>query len=188
MTRDKLNQVCQEIPEEITPLKFTITTSDTFPLNEMSQILKSQFENIGASVEIRNVSLSELQTNVLTERNFETLLFGEALGQLADPFPFWHSSQKDYPGLNISSYSSKDADKFLEKARETTDENERIESLESFQDILIGDNPALFLTQSSYFYFLSPEIKGFKVEKITGPAKRFVNIEKWYLKTKRNWK
>lgn len=187
MTRKKLNEVCQEIPKKIIPLKFTLTTSNTFPLTEIANILKNQFEKIGAEVEIKEVSLSEFQTNVLTKRDFQTLLFGEALGQLPDPFPFWHSSQKDYPGLNIGSYSSKEADKFLEKARETIDETERKENLEKFQNILINDKPALFLTQASYFYFLSPELKGFEVEKITEPSKRFINIENWYSKTKRKW-
>jgi len=187
MTRKKLNQVCQEIPKEIVPLTFTITTSDTFPLTEIIEILKIQFEKIGAEVKIKKSSLSEFQTNILIERDFEILLFGEAFGQLPDPFPFWHSSQNEYPGLNISSYSSKEADKFLEKARETIDEAKRKENLEKFQNVLITDNPALFLTQASYFYFLSPKIKGFEVKKITDPSKRFINIEKWYSKTTRKW-
>ena len=72
-------------------------------------------------MEIKKVSLSEFQTDVLANRNFELLLFGEALGVIPDPFPFWHSSQKEYPGLNISSYQSKKADEFLEDARQTLD-------------------------------------------------------------------
>lgn len=187
MTRKKLNQVCQEIPKKIIPLTFTITTSDTFPLTEIVEILKTQFEKIGAEVKIKKASLSEFQTNILIERDFEVLLFGEALGQLPDPFPFWHSSQNEYPGLNIGSYNSKQADKLLEKARETIDETERKENLEKFQNVLIEDKPAFFLTQASYCYFLSPKIKGFAVEKITEPSKRFINIGKWYSKTKRKW-
>ena len=38
------------------------------------------------------------------------LLFGQVLGIIPDPFPFWHSSQKIYPGLNLSGYSNKKVD------------------------------------------------------------------------------
>lgn len=188
MTRDKLNEICFERPTEIVPFKITLTTCDKFPLNEIARILQKQWEAIGATVEIKEVSLADLQTNVLAKRDFEVLLFGEALGSIPDPFPFWHSSQKEYPGLNVSSYKSKTADKLLETARETETEEERKITLEKFQDILIDDLPAVFLVRPDYLYVLSSEIKGYNVEKITEPSKRFSTIETWYLKTKRVWK
>ena len=188
MTRKKLNQICQEAPKEIIPLKFTLTTCDQFPLVEIAEILKENWEEIGAEVEIKKVSLSELQTEVLAKRDFEILLFGEALDSQPDPFPFWHSSQKEHPGLNISSYQSKKADKLLEEIRQSFDFKERQEKLEEFQEILLNDLPAIFLMRADYLYFLSPKIKGMEVEKITQPAKRLATIENWYIKTKRVWK
>lgn len=188
MTREKLNKICIEQPKEIIPLKFTLTTSDKSPLREIAEILKLTWQDIGIELEIKEVSLGEFQTDVLAKRNFEMLLFGEALGSLPDPFSFWHSSQKDYPGLNITNYQSKEADKLLEKARETLDETERKESLEKFQEVLLEDLPAIFLVRGDYFYFLSSKIKGYEVEKITKPSKRFMGIEDWFIKTRRVWK
>jgi len=189
MTRKKLNQICPEkTPPQIIPLKFTLITCDQFPLNQIAEILKENWEKIGAEVKIKKVSLSEFQTDVLAKRNFEVLLFGEALGSIPDPFPFWHSSQKEHPGLNISGYQSKKADKLLENARQTFDNEERAEDLEKFQEILLDDLPAIFLVRGNLLYFLSPKIKGFSVNKITEPAKRFSQIENWYLKTRRVWK
>ena len=188
MTREKLNQICQEIPKEILPLKLKLTSSDKFPLKEIGEILKEQLGKIGVQLELRQIPLSEIQTKVLNKRNFEILLFGEALGGLPDPFPFWHSSQKDYPGLNLTGYQSKIADKLLEKARETSVQEERKKALEKFQDILIEDLPAIFLIRSYYFYLLAPEIKGFEIKKITEPAKRFSLIETCWRERKRVWK
>ena len=188
MTRKKLNQVCQEIPTETIPLKLTLTTSDKFPLVEIAEILKKQLENIGIEIEIKKASLSEIQTNVLTKRNFEMLLFGEALSHIPDPFSFWHSSQIEYPGLNITGYKSTEADKLLEKARGSFEKEERKESLEKFQEILLKDLPAIFLVRGHYLYFLSSKIKGYNVEKITEPAKRLTGIENWYTQTRRAWK
>jgi ABC-type transport system substrate-binding protein len=188
MTRDKLNEICQNSPEEIIPLRFTITTTDKFPLSEIAEVLKEQFEKIGAEVEVRKVSLSEFQTEILPKRNFEALLFGEALGAFPDPFPFWHSSQKDYPGLNITGYSSKKADKLLEKAREAQDAEKREEYLNDFQNTLLQDLPAIFLVKGDYFYFFNPKVKGYSVKKIIEPSKRLTGITGIYLKTKRVWK
>jgi ABC-type transport system substrate-binding protein len=187
LTREKFNQVCQEEPK-IIPLKFILTTSNKSPLTEIAEILKKQLESVGIEIEIKKISLAELETNVLTKREFEILLFGEALGQIPDLFPFWHSSQKEFPGLNITSYQSKESDDFLIKAREGLEEEERKKNLEQFQEIFLKDSPAIFLVRSYCFYFISPKIKGYKMEKISQPSNRFSKIEDMYVKTKREWK
>jgi len=116
------------------------------------------------------------------------LLFGEALQAVPDPFPFWHSSQKNHPGLNIASYSSSKADSLLEKARESQSPTERQGLLQQFQNVLLANSPAIFLARPNYIYFLDSSIKGFATKKMIEPAKRFSAIENWYMKTKRVWK
>lgn len=188
LTREKLNQICFERKTETAILQFTLTTCDTFPLVEIANVLKKNWKDAGIEIEIKKVSLADLQTNVLAKKDFEALLFGEALGAIPDPFPFWHSSQKDYPGLNVASYASKEADKLLEKAREAEKEEERKDNLEKFQEILTADLPAVFLARPDYPYFLSSNVKGYNVKKIIEPAKRFSTIEQWYIETKRVWR
>ena len=187
-TIKKLNDICFKVPKETTPLKFTITTVDKFPATEIAATLKEQWQQIGADVSIRKVNLSDLKTDVLGKRDFQVLILGESLEMIPDPFSFWHSSQKEYPGQDVSGYSSKEADEFLEKARETLNEKEREENLEKFQEILLADMPAIFLAKCDYPYFLSSSIKGFAFKKITQPSKRFSDIENLYSKTKRVWK
>jgi len=116
------------------------------------------------------------------------LLFGEVLGQTPDPFPFWHSSQKRDPGLNLAMYENKKCDKLLEEARGSLDEKIRKEKLEEFQGLLIEDVPAVFLYNPDYLYLVSKEIKGLNTKMIVDPSKRFSGIEDWYIKTKRVWK
>jgi peptide/nickel transport system substrate-binding protein len=154
----------------------------------VAEILKQEWESLGVTINLKKVSISDLQTDVLAKSNFELLLFGEALGSLPDPFPFWHSSQKDYPGLNIAGYTSLAADKALEKARESQTKQELKNNLDNFQNTLLTDLPAIFIVQPDYVYFLSPALRGFNTSKITEPAKRFSNVESWYLKTRRVWK
>ncbi len=187
-TREKLNAICFEKEEIKSKIAITLTTCDKFPLPEIAKELKQQWDMAGFETTIEIVSLADLQNVVLPKNSFNVLLFGEALGAIPDPFPFWHSSQKDYPGLNIANYTSKPADVLLEKAREAQTAEIRQTSLEQFQDILIQDMPAIFLIRPDYIYTLSEKIKGFDVVKITEPSKRFCDVENWYIKTKRIWK
>lgn len=187
LTRKKLNEICFETGEEKIPLKFSLITVEQPLLIEVASQLKSQWQTLGISLDIQTFDISTLEREILRPRNFEALLFGEVLGGIPDPFPFWHSSQKKDPGLNLAGYQNKDCDKLLETARESLDEAVRKEKLEKFQDYLIGDAPALFLYAPDYLYFTSKEIKGIKTKIITDPSKRFSGIENWYIKTKRVW-
>ena len=59
----------------------------------------------------------DLKQNVIRPRKYGSLLFGEVIGRDLDLFAFWHSSQRNDPGLNIAMYANPKADSLLETAR-----------------------------------------------------------------------
>lgn len=183
-TRAKLNEICFAEPEEIRELKFTLVTVDQAQMIEVAKLLKKQWLELGLEVEIQSYPLFQLEQDFIKPRNYDALLFGEVLGAIPDPFPFWHSSQKKDPGLNLALYENSKADTLLEESRKSFSP----EKLVQFQNILIEDMPCLFLYSPDYIYLLSKEIKGVEGKKIVDPSKRFVGIEDWYIKTKRTWK
>ena len=187
LTRNKLNELCFEEPEEKIPLKFSLVTVNQPILVEVASQLKNQWQALGAEVEVKTFDISTLEREIIKPRNYQALLFGEVLGTIPDPFPFWHSSQKKDPGLNLASYENKECDKLLEEARQSLNEEERREKLVKFQDLLIEDAPAVFLYSPDYLYLVSKEIKGVDAGMIVDPSKRFKGIENWYIKTKRVW-
>ncbi len=161
-TRKKLNELCTQPTEEKITLKIKLATVDQPMLINTANILKQQWQEIGAALEITTSTSPDLENNIIKPRDYETLLFGEALGGIPDPFPFWDSIQKKDPGLNLAAYDNKNADKLLEEARQTLDISERQKKLEKFQDILIGDAPCVFLYSPDYVYVVSGQIKGIK--------------------------
>jgi len=187
-TRDKLNQLCFVQKEEKTPLKFSLATVDEKTLVEIANKLKEQWQSLGIEIDLEIYDLNTLLDNIIKQRNYDMVLFGEALTKILDPFPFWHSSQIRDPGLNLSLYENKDSDKILEEARKTLNEEERKGKLERFQEILIENTPAIFLFRGDYFYFVSDQIKGIKEKTILQASQRFLGIEDWYIKEKRVWK
>jgi len=189
-TREKLNEICFEKIEKKIPLKFTLVTGDEEILKKTAQILKEQWEKIGFEIEIKTYDLATLEREILRKKDYDALLFGILLKFSPDPFPFWHSSQRGELGLNLANYNNRDVDKLLEEIRKTQSESEKKEKLEKFQEILISDSPAIFLFNPYYVYVVSSEIRGLPKDNIflADSSKRFLNIQDWYLKTKRVWK
>ncbi len=187
LTRSKLNEFCFGPKKELRQLKFSLITVDDPVLIKTSQLLKEQWLAIGVDLRIESVNFSQLNTDYLKSRNYDALLFGEVLGRTLDPFPFWHSSQKKDPGLNLALYENKEADKLLEEARQTSDETIKNQKLEKFQEIVLNDAAAVFLYQPDFTYLLPAKLKGVETGFIIDPSKRFAGIENWYFKTKRVW-
>jgi len=186
-TRKKLNEICGQVPEETLPLKFSLVTVSQKEIEQVANLLKNQWKELGAEVEVKIVDpLSpELEQDFIKPRNYDSLLFGILLDLIPDPFLFWHSSQKKDPGLNLAIYENKEVDKLLEEARQTVDEGQRKEKYQKIQEILLEDAPAVFLYSPDYLYSVSKEIKGIKEGIIKDPSKRFTGIEEWFIKTKR---
>ncbi|MEA3344334.1 MAG: ABC transporter substrate-binding protein [Patescibacteria group bacterium] len=187
-TRAKLNEICFDRSEKIIPLQFSLVTVDQPQLIKVAELLQKQWKEIGIDLSIEKFPISELERDFIEPRNYESLLFGEVLGSIPDPFPFWHSSQIIDPGLNLSAYENEKADKLLEEIRTSLDLEDRNKKLELFQDILIEDIPAIFLYSLDYTYVVSKSVKGIEAKKIVDPSKRFSGIQDWYIKTKRIWK
>ena len=186
-TREKLNELCYVQTEEI-PLEISLITVEQPLMVKTTALLKEQWEKLGLTLNIQVFDISTIERDIIKKRDYETLLFGEILGSLPDPYPFWHSSQKRDPGLNLAFYSNGKIDKLLEEIRQNLDAKIRKEKLEEFQEILIKDGPAVFLYSPDYLYLVSSEIKGIKEGMIVDPSRRLSDIENWYIKTKRAWK
>ena len=186
-TRAKLNQLCAPASESSQIMQFTLVSINQPQLLWVANELKQYWESVGAVVQIQAVSAFDIKT-IIKERKYDALLYGEALGSLPDLYPFWHSSQKLDPGLNLSSYENKDADQLLKDAREALDETVKKQKLEKLQDVIVADAPALFLYNPDYIYWVSKEVQGIDTQKIIDPAKRFSNATQWFIKTKRTWK
>ncbi|MFH1611738.1 MAG: ABC transporter substrate-binding protein [bacterium] len=183
--RDGIREKKLSSDEEATKLEFDLITTNWPELEQTAQLIKDQWEQIGIQVNLEIVDPITIQQEYIRPRNYQALLFGEVLGADPDPFAFWHSSQKKDPGLNLSLYQNRNADKLLEEARQTLDENQRAEKYKEFQGIVSEDIPAIFLYSSTYLYPVNNKVKGISIVKLPLPSQRFCQIENWYIKTKR---
>ena len=169
-------------------LSFSISTGDAPELRQVAEELKSAWERLGAKVEILVFETGDLNQNVIRPRQFEGLLFGEVVGREADVYPFWHSSQRNDPGLNIALYANTKADKFLENARSTKDKDVAEKDYLAFQKEVQADLPAVFLYTPSFLYVLPDSVKAVRLGPLAQAPDRFLGIRDWYIETDLVWK
>lgn len=168
------------------PIKFTLSLPQNKELIKIANYLASCWEKIGILVELQILPMTTLEKEVIQNRSYDALLFGEIIGQNPDLYSFWHSSLISNPGLNLSLYQNKELDKYLEIARQTFNEKKRLENLENIQKILFEEKPAIFLYNPFYLYLLPKNIKNNNTQYANLPSEKFINIENWYLYTKRS--
>lgn len=170
-----------------TELAFSISTGNVPELKKTADIVKETWEKVGARVDIKVFETGDLTPNVIRPRKYDALLFGMVVGRDLDLFAFWHSSQRNDPGLNVAMYANTKADKLLSEARTIPNQRDRIERYRSFEKEIDADTPAVFLYAPEFIYVLPEKIKGVDIRNITIPSERFQNVQAWYIDTERVW-
>lgn len=169
-------------------LSFSISTGDAPELRKVADELIASWRSLGADVQALYFETGDLNQNVIRPRNFDALLFGEVIGRDADLYPFWHSSQKSDPGLNVAMYSNTQADKFLEEARTASDPAKIEESLLAFAAQVTSDVPAVFLYTPGFVYVVPEEMQAMALGSLAVSQDRFLGIRDWYIETNEVWK
>ncbi len=125
-----------------------ITLTLTPGLEDLSQKIKKDWEDMGASV--------TLKTEKSIPKNFQALLTHNQLAADPDQYALWHSTQKE---TNISGYKNVKIDKLLEDARTTLDEQKRKELYADFQKFIVEDAPVTFLYHPYEYQVVYKNIK-----------------------------
>ena len=169
-------------------LKFSISTGEAPELKAVAQKIKEQWEKIGASVDVKVFETGDLNQNIIRPRKYDALFFGEIIGRDLDLYPFWHSSQRNDPGLNIAMYTNSKVDKILEDTRTILDKNKRFEKYKELEKIMEEDTPVAFTYSPEFIYIVPSKIKNINLGQVTVPSERFLNISKWNIGTDKVWK
>ena len=173
---------------ETIKLSFSISTGDAPELRAAAELLKAVWQPLGIEVKILTFESGELNQSVIRTRQFDALLFGELVGREADLYPFWHSSQRTDPGLNIALYANSKADKLLEEARVARNLGDAEESMKAFYEEVARDAPAIFLYTPNFVYILPEKVKSAELSALGASHERFSTIREWYIETDRVWK
>ncbi len=186
-TNAETGKLEKKVGTDTMTLSFSISTGDAPELKEVANQLVAAWEQLGATVSILAFETGELNQSVIRPRVFDALLFGEMVGRDADLYPFWHSSQRTDPGLNIALYANSKADKLLEEARSAADQAEVEADDKAFVAEITKDVPAVFLYTPNFLYVLPEKVKSVAVGALLASQDRFAGIRDWYVETDKVW-
>lgn len=168
-------------------LAFTLATANSVVLEKTAALLKEQWEKIGAVVEVLRYEQVDLTQTVIRPRKFDALLFGTVIGRELDFYPFWHSSQRNDPGLNIALFANIETDATLSLARVTGDYNERMQKNDEFAKEIAADIPAIFLYSPALTYIVPKNVERVSLRGVAEPHERFSTVSDWYTEVESVW-
>ncbi len=171
-----------------TTLAFDIYTADSPDLQLTAELVKETWAKVGVKVNIKIFESSDLYQNVIRARKYDALLFGEQIGKDRDLYAFWHSSQRNAPGLNIAMYTNSKVDKVLSDIRGTIDGKKRADDYALLDQLIKDDIPAIFLYSPDFIYAIPKDLKGVSLNSIAAPGDRWNSIGTWYLNTEKVWR
>lgn len=169
-------------------IAFDLATSEATELKDVSSELQTEWAELGVPVTVHVFATGDLKETIVRPRKFDALFFGQVLGQSGDPYPFWHSSQRLDPGLNIASYANTTVDKILDSAHTESDPAKRAALYATFNKEIAKDTPAIFMYAPEFLYVVPKEIKGFSLGTVTVPSERFLSVKDWYINTDSVWR
>lgn len=168
-------------------LQFSLATSNAPELKQAGEMIIKQWKASGISVNLNIFETGDLNQNVIRPRKYDAMFFGEIIGREVDLFAFWHSSQRNDPGLNIALYANIASDKLLEEARTISDKAEREEKYKEFEAEVANDIPAIFIYAPDFIYVVPEQVGGVRIGSITTPSERFLNVHEWFIETDKVW-
>ncbi len=168
-------------------LQFSLATANAPELKQSAELVAEMWRSFGADVTLQFFDHNDLNVEVIRPRKYDALLFGLVVGRELDLFAFWHSSQRNDPGLNIALYANIRADKYLEEARNELDPKKRKEKAKRAAKEIVNETAAVFLYAPHFTYIHEPELRGVSLQTVSVPSNRFAGVEEWYVMTERVW-
>lgn len=177
----------KSIDSTLTPLTFSIATLNNSNFEATAEFLRGAWGQLGVPVTIKQFEQADLTQAVVRPRDYEALLFGTQLGRPLDFYSFWHSSQRNDPGLNIALYTNITTDALLAEMRRDAQSDARVNAIQQFATEMTRETPAVFLYTPELLYILPTRIIEAPIQGINEPHERFMNIHAWYIETESVW-
>ncbi len=170
-------------------LAFTLVVPDVAEYVTAANTLADQWKRLGANVTVQVADPSVIGKDIIKDRKFDAILYSDRYDASYDLYPFWHSTQSFDPGLNLTSFYSKDLDAKLTEARQPDlAEDKRAAANQAAAKILSAEAPAIFLYQSYALIVQRANLRTTSVPTLIEATQRFMNVAEWYVETDRTWK
>jgi len=170
------------------PLAFNLAAQDTPNYTKAAQFLQKSWASLGVKVQVSYYSRDELQSSVISNHDYDALLYGVGIGVDPDVYAYWDSSQAAITSqghLNLSEYKSTAADQSIEAGRTRADPSVRAVKYKAFLGQWVKDLPAMPLYQPNYLYISRGPVFNYERQSANSGADRYYNVNNWMVRQKK---
>jgi len=139
---------------------------------KIAKLLKSSLESAGIELIIDPFEWSVFTQKVI-DRDFDAVNMAWGGSVKSDPYQIWHSSQIE-SGSNYVRFNNPEADKLIEQARKTLDEDKRNALYHKFHRIIHRQQPYTFIYTRPEQRFLDRRFENVVIHKLG------INKLEWY--------
>ena len=161
--------------------KLNLVTVNSGFLPKVADTVKTELEELGFEVDM--TSFDETQdfiNNIISKRGYDILVYEIELGTDPDLLPYYHSSQANSAGLNLSNYRNVMVDDLLLGARDMLNLELRAKKYESFLEYWVSEAPAIGIYQTDMSYYYNKNVRPFGDSlKLVTAIDRFNDINDW---------
>ncbi len=177
----------KRIDGETQKLSISLRTANSPLFEQTTEIIARAWRELGVEVKVEQFQQGDLLQAVIRPRDFEALLFGLDMSRAVDLYPFWHSSQREDPGLNIAQYANIEVDRLLTSARTASTTEARDAAVSTATSIITREVPAIFLFVPNVVYVQDSRVTMTPISHISKPSERFMNVNEWHMNTDTLW-
>jgi len=166
-----------------TLLRFDLMVADEPTDLALGQAIAAQWTTLGISVTVRAVPPLALGA-ALEGRNYEAALVHLMAPGDPDPYPFWHETQA-LLGQNYTGFRHRRISEIIEQARLTVNRDQRLTLYREYQQLFMGEVPAIPLYVPVFNYAVDVRVQGVQLPPLMRTGDRFRNIAEWYVLQRR---
>lgn len=139
----------------------TLWTNDNQDRIDTATVVQSQLEEIGIDVEVEIVEWGAYLADTAAGEHDMFILGWSTVTGDADygMFPLFHSSNFGEAG-NRTFFATDELDALLEDARQSSDEDERLELYSQAQEILVEEAPMIYVHHQEFLLAVSDDVEG----------------------------
>ncbi|MBQ6355385.1 hypothetical protein IJJ18_03180 [Candidatus Saccharibacteria bacterium] len=162
-----------------TPVNLVAANTGYIPA--VAENLKYQLEQLGFKVELHVYDPDQdFLLTVIRPRDYDILIQEIGLGADPDLFAYYHSSQAQPGGLNLSNYNNALASDLLLAARGTMDQEVRNAKYAAFLKLWVEDVPAIGIYQANMDYLVSKKVRSYSNENhLVTSIDRYEDVSFW---------
>jgi peptide/nickel transport system substrate-binding protein len=166
---------------------FTLTLPDMDRRIDVATKIKDMLLTKGITVNLDVKDQTELNQNIIRNRDYEAILGTIEIQNSSDLYAFWHSSQRNAPGLNISSYTSKTFDSNLENIKTATNSANIQTYLDALRDEFYSEYPYIPLYTPTRQVIYRDNLKAVFPKHTSTSKDLITDIDNWYNGTEKVW-